>query len=49
MYTLFDRAVEARDLDLLQVMNAMPFLYPLRKEPSYLALQARIGLPEALR
>jgi hypothetical protein len=49
MYTLFDRAVEARDLDLLQVMNAMPFLYPLRKEPRYLALQARIGLPEALR
>ncbi|MEP7325185.1 MAG: protein kinase [Gemmatimonadota bacterium] len=49
MYTLFDHAVEARDLDLLQVMNAMPFLYPIRKEPRYLELQARIGLPEALR
>ena len=49
MYALFDRAVEARDLDLLQVMNAMPILYPVRKEAPYLGLQARIGLPERLR
>ena len=49
MYTLFERAVDARDLDLLQVMNAMPFLYPVRKEPRYQALQARIGMPQRLR
>jgi hypothetical protein len=42
-------AVEARDLDLLQVLNAMPPLYAFRGEPRYQALLARIGLPERLR
>jgi tetratricopeptide (TPR) repeat protein len=49
MYTLFDRAIDERDPDLLQILNAMPFLYPLRREPRYQQLLARIGLPEALR
>ena len=43
------RAVDARDLDLLQVLNAMPPLYPFRGEPRYQALLAHIGLPERLR
>ena len=49
MYAMFDRAVAARDPDLLQVVNAMPFLYPIRREPRFQALLARIGLPEGLR
>jgi Tfp pilus assembly protein PilF len=49
MYTLFDRAIEERDPDLLQILNAMPFLYPVRHEPRYQQLLARIGLPEPLR
>jgi TolB-like protein len=49
MYRMFDRAVAARDPDLLQVLCAMPFLYPLRQEPRYQELLARIGLPEDLR
>jgi TolB-like protein len=49
MYAMFDRAITARDPDLLQILNAMPFLYPLRQEARYQALLARIGLPEALR
>jgi len=49
MYAMFDRAVAARDPDLLQVLNSMPFLYPLRGEPRYQALLARMGLPEDLR
>jgi serine/threonine-protein kinase len=48
-YAMLGRAVEARDLDLLQVLNAMPPLYPFRGEPRYQALLARIGLPERLR
>ena len=49
MYATFDRAVAARDPDLLQVINGMPFLYPIRGEPRYQQLLARIGLPEELR
>lgn len=48
-YTMLGRAVDARDLDLLQVLNAMPPLYPFRGEPRYQALLAHIGLPERLR
>ncbi len=49
MYAMLERAVAARDPDLLQVLNAMPFLYPLRPEPRYQALLARMGLPEDQR
>jgi tetratricopeptide (TPR) repeat protein len=49
MYAMFDRAVAERDPDLLQIINAMPFLYPLRGEPRYQALLARMGLPEDRR
>ena len=48
-YAMLGHAVDARDLDLLQVLNAMPPLYPFRSEPRYQALLARIGLPERLR
>jgi serine/threonine-protein kinase len=48
-YAMLAQAVEARDLDLLQVLNAMPPLYAFRGEPRYQALLARIGLPERLR
>ena len=48
-YAMLGHAVDARDLDLLQVLNAMPPLYPFRREPRYQALLARIGLPERLR
>ena len=44
-----EQVVDPRDLDLLQVLNAMPPLYPFRREPRYQALLARIGLPERLR
>jgi hypothetical protein len=49
MYALFDRAIRERDPDVLQIINAMPILYPVRKDPRYQALLARIGLPEDLR
>jgi hypothetical protein len=45
MYAMFDRAVAARDPDLLMVVNSMPFLYPVSREPRYQALLARVGLP----
>ena len=48
-YAMLGHAVDARDLDVLQVMNAMPPLYRFRGEPRYQALLARIGLPERLR
>ncbi len=48
-YAMLDRAVTARDVDLLQVLNAMPPLYRFRREPRYQALLARIGMPERLR
>jgi TolB-like protein len=48
-YAMLGHAVDARDLDLLQVLNAMPPLYPFRGEPRYQALLVRIGLPDRLR
>ncbi|MBY0491853.1 MAG: protein kinase [Gemmatimonadaceae bacterium] len=48
-YAMFDRAVTARDLDLLQMLNGMPPLFRFRQEPRYQALLARIGIPERLR
>ena len=48
-YAMLNRAVEARDVDLLQVLNAMPALYPFRHEPRYQELMAKIGMPERLR
>lgn len=48
-YAMFDRAVAARDLDLLQMLNGMPPLYRFRQEPRHQALLARIGLPARLR
>ncbi|HYW30507.1 MAG TPA: hypothetical protein VE869_03290 [Gemmatimonas sp.] len=48
-YAMFDRAIAARDLDLLQMLNGMPPMYRFRQEPRYQALLARIGLPERLR
>ncbi|MDH5284088.1 MAG: hypothetical protein OEW80_09420, partial [Gemmatimonadota bacterium] len=49
MYAMFDRAITERDPDLLQVLNAMPFLYPIRREPRYQQLLRRIGFPEEQR
>ena len=48
-YAMLNRAFEARDVDLLQVLNAMPALYPFRQEPRYQDLMARMGMPERLR
>lgn len=49
MYALLDRAVAERDPDVLQVMNAVPILHPIRGEPRYQRLLERIGLPADLR
>ena len=46
MYSLLERAVETRDADLLWVLNAVPYLYPRRREPRYQRLLERIGLPQ---
>lgn len=48
-YAMLDRAFKVRDVDMLQVLNAMPALYPFRKETRYQELLARMGLPERLR
>jgi serine/threonine-protein kinase len=48
-YAMLNTALEARDLDLLQTLNAMPALYPFRQEPRYQELLARMGMPERLR
>ena len=48
-YATLNRAVDARDLDLLQVLNAMPALYPFRQEPRFQSLLMRMGMPERLR
>jgi TolB-like protein len=45
MYTLLDRAFETRDADMLQIINAMPYLYPRRGESRYQELLARVGMP----
>ena len=46
---MLNRALEARDVDLLQVLNAMPALYPFRHGARYRDLMARMGMPERLR
>jgi serine/threonine-protein kinase len=46
MYTLLEKAVETRDADLLWILNAIPYLYPRRREPRYQRLLERIGLPQ---
>jgi TolB-like protein len=45
-YTLLDRAIEARDGDLLWVLTAIPYLYPIHHEQRYQGLLRRVGLPE---
>jgi serine/threonine-protein kinase len=49
MYAAFERAIDARDPDVLWILNSMPLLTPLRREPRYQALLARMGLPAELR
>jgi len=49
MYRMLNRAIDARDADVLWILNAQPLLHPLRAEPRYQQLLARLGLPEALR
>ncbi len=48
-YALLHQAIAERDPDLLQVLNAMPPLYPFRQEPRYQELLSRMGMPERLR
>jgi serine/threonine-protein kinase len=48
-YALLNTAIAKRDPDLLQILNAMPALYPFRHEPRYQALLAKMGMPERLR
>ncbi|MDZ4675229.1 MAG: serine/threonine-protein kinase [Gemmatimonadota bacterium] len=49
MYRMFNRALDTRDADVLWILNAVPALYPIRGEPAYQQVLARLGLPEALR
>jgi hypothetical protein len=49
MYATFERAIDTRGFDTIWILNATPFLRPLRHEPRYQALLARMGLPEDLR
>ncbi|HEY6061610.1 MAG TPA: serine/threonine-protein kinase [Gemmatimonadales bacterium] len=49
MYTLFERAIDARDPDAIWILNSAPMLRPLRHEPRYQRLLERMGLPENLR
>jgi hypothetical protein len=49
MYQMFHRALDSRDADVLWILNAVPALYPIRSEPEYQRVLARLGLPEALR
>jgi len=44
-YTLLERAIEARDGDLLWVLTSIPYLYPLHGEGRYQGLMRRVGLP----
>ena len=48
-YALLERAIEARDGDLLWVLSSIPYLYPLHRETRYQALMRRVGLPERER
>jgi serine/threonine-protein kinase len=49
MYELFERSIDAREPEALWYLNAHPALRPLRLEPRYQELLARMGLPEELR
>ncbi|HEX5819039.1 MAG TPA: hypothetical protein VFY20_09180, partial [Gemmatimonadales bacterium] len=49
MYVMLEQAIDARDPDVLWMMNAERVLRGLRQEPRYQQLLARMGLPEALR
>ena len=49
MYALFERAIDVRDADAIWILNATPFLRPLRREPRYQRLLERMDLPESLR
>jgi serine/threonine-protein kinase len=49
MYTMFARAIDARDPDAIWILNSLPSLQLLRREPRYQALLARMGMPEHLR
>jgi len=44
MYVMLNKAVDARDPDLLQVLNAMPQMYALRGQSRHTAVLKRIGL-----
>jgi tetratricopeptide (TPR) repeat protein len=49
MYTMFGRAIDAREPFAIWYLNALPALRPWRHEPRYQALLARMGLPEEWR
>lgn len=49
MYERFEQAIDGREPEALWYLNAHPALRPLRLEPRYQALLARMGLPEDLR
>ena len=49
MYSLFGKAIEARDPDALWMLNSFPPLRPLRKDPRYQALLERMKLPKEWR
>jgi len=44
MYVMLNEAVNARDPDLLQVLNAMPQMYDLRGQARHTAVLKRMGL-----
>ena len=49
MYTMFEAAIDARDVDAIWILNSWPSLRPLRQEPRYQRLLERMGLPAHLR
>jgi Flp pilus assembly protein TadD len=49
MYSFWERAIDAHDVDAIWILNAVPFLRPLRNEPRYQGLLERLGLPKDLR
>jgi hypothetical protein len=49
MYTLFERAIDARDPDAIWILNSWRTLRPRRQEPRSQRLLPRMGLPESLR
>jgi TolB-like protein/tRNA A-37 threonylcarbamoyl transferase component Bud32/Flp pilus assembly protein TadD len=44
-YASLQRAVETHDGDLLWVLTAVPYLYPLREDAPFQAILRRVGLP----